>query len=181
MYLTATSSLVCLSLISLAIPKFPDPMSFTSSYLSLSCIIGRSMAGPTVTAARSMPQSAHIHLLPPRPIDQILPQRFQHQIPPPILARRGPSEWPERDSQRTEPSRRPRDRESPVPVLDRSLWSQQKPIAFRIALPVPRGSRDRGRRCPLWWLELPRDVRFCFRLSCDREPQINPVPSQVRS
>jgi len=54
MYLTATSSSVCLSLISLATSKFPDPISLTSSYLSLSCMIGKSIPGPTVTAVRSM-------------------------------------------------------------------------------------------------------------------------------
>lgn len=56
MYLTATSSLVCLSLISLATPKFPAPISRTSSYLSLSCMIGTSIPGPTVTAVRSIVQ-----------------------------------------------------------------------------------------------------------------------------
>lgn len=34
MYLTATSSLVFLSLTSLATPKFPEPRSFIASYLS---------------------------------------------------------------------------------------------------------------------------------------------------
>lgn len=53
-YLTATSSLVCLSVISLATPKFPDPISRTKSYRSLSCMIGISIAGPTLTAARSI-------------------------------------------------------------------------------------------------------------------------------
>ncbi|RRT75653.1 hypothetical protein B296_00011125 [Ensete ventricosum] len=57
MYLTATSSLVCLSLISLAIPKFPEPMSLTSSYRSLSCIIGISMPGPTLD---SIPTSSRL-------------------------------------------------------------------------------------------------------------------------
>lgn len=35
MYFMATSSLVFLFLISLATPKFPDPMSFISSYFSI--------------------------------------------------------------------------------------------------------------------------------------------------
>lgn len=35
MYFIATSSLVSLFLISLATPKFPEPISFTSSYLSI--------------------------------------------------------------------------------------------------------------------------------------------------
>lgn len=38
MYFMATSSLVSLSRISLATPKFPDPMSFTSSYFSISTV-----------------------------------------------------------------------------------------------------------------------------------------------
>ena len=51
MYLTATSSLVTLSLISLATPKFPDPMSRTRSYRSLSCMIGISIPAPPGVAA----------------------------------------------------------------------------------------------------------------------------------
>jgi len=39
---------------SLATPKFPDPISRTSSYLSLSCMIGISIPGPTVIAERSI-------------------------------------------------------------------------------------------------------------------------------
>lgn len=47
-YLTATSSLVCLSLINLATPKLPDPISLTRSYRSLSCMIGISIPGPGI-------------------------------------------------------------------------------------------------------------------------------------
>jgi len=53
MYLTATSSLVRRSRMRRATPKLPEPMSRTSSYRSLSCMIGMSMPGPTVRAARS--------------------------------------------------------------------------------------------------------------------------------
>lgn len=44
MYLTATSSSVCLSLINLATPKLPEPISRTNSYRSLVCMIGTSIA-----------------------------------------------------------------------------------------------------------------------------------------
>jgi hypothetical protein len=53
MYLTATSSVVRRSRMRRATPKLPEPMSRTSSYRSLSCMIGMSMPGPTVRAARS--------------------------------------------------------------------------------------------------------------------------------
>lgn len=41
MNLTAKSSLVLLSLTNLATPKFPDPISFTISYLSIKFQIGK--------------------------------------------------------------------------------------------------------------------------------------------
>lgn len=63
MYLTATSSSVCLSLINLATPKLPDPISLTSSYRSLSCMIGMSMPGPTVTCDRSINSTLQLTIL----------------------------------------------------------------------------------------------------------------------
>ncbi|KAM1238669.1 hypothetical protein ACFX2G_040231 [Malus domestica] len=60
MYLMATSSLVYLSVISLATLKFLDPISETKSYRSLSCMIGISMAGPTVIACRSISMKSRV-------------------------------------------------------------------------------------------------------------------------